>query len=93
MDEEVQKKNIPFDGNPVAKCLVNQMFAAEVLRSLGFGEKEVALCRQAWLDKPGAIQFMPSVSVNTYEKLKTAAKSSGNDVGVYMTEVLEKSLK
>ncbi len=93
VDDEAQKKNVPFDGSPAAKCLVNQMFTAELLLSLGFDEKKVALCRQAWLDKPGAIQLMPSVSVNTYEKLRAAAKASGKDVGVYMTEVLRETLE
>lgn len=93
MDDEAQKKNVPFDGSPAAKCLVNQMFSAEVLLSLGFDEKEVILCRQPWSDKPGAIQLMPSVSVNTFEKLKAGAKASSKDVPTYMTEVLRKNLK
>ena len=91
MDSE--KGPIPFDGSLAAKSLVNQMFAGEVLRALGYGDKEIAVCRQAWLDKPGAIQFMPSVSVNTYAKLKSAASASGKDVGSYMTEVLREHAK
>lgn len=83
-----EKPLVPLDGSLVAKSLVNQMFAGEVLRALGMGDKEVAACRHAWLDKPGAIQFMPSVSVNTYAKLKAAAEAAGKDVGSYMTEVL-----
>lgn len=93
VDAEARTNAIPFDGNPAAQCLVNQLFAAEVLRYLGLGEEELAACRKAWLDKPGAIQFMPSVSVNTYEKLKTVAKASGKDVGACMTGVLQWSLK
>ena len=91
MDDE---RNTGFrDGSPVAKSLVNQMFAAEVLRFLGYGENEVSNCRKAWLDAPGAIQFMPSVSVNTYEKLKAAAKAAGKDAGRFMTEVLREKIK
>jgi len=88
-----EKKIVRFDGSPAAKCLVNQMFAAEVLRLIGFSDKEVSACREAWLDMPGAIRFMPSVSVNTYEKLKAAAKASGKDVGIHMSEVLRNSMK
>ena len=88
-----EKPLVPFDGSLVAKSLVNQMFAGEVLRALGYGDKEIAACRQAWLDKPGAIQFMPSVSVNTYAKLKAAAVASGKDVGSYMAEVLREYVK
>lgn len=91
MDSE--KSQTPFDGSLVAKSVVNQMFAGEVLRVLGYGDKEIAACRQAWLDKPGAIQFMPSVSVSAYAKLKAAAAASGKDVGSYMTEVLRESVK
>jgi len=88
-----EKKAVPFDGSLVAKALVNQMFAAEVLRSMGFGDKEVAAFRAEWLDAPGAVQFKPSVSVNTYDKLKTAAKVAGKDVGTFMTEVLREKIR
>ena len=88
-----EKTLVPLDGSLVAKSVVNQMFAGEVLRVLGMGDKEIVACRQAWLDKPGAIQFMPSVSVNTYARLKVAAATSGKDVGSYMTEVLREHAK
>jgi hypothetical protein len=91
MDSE--KGLIPFDGSLAAKSVVNQMFAGEVLRALGYGDKEVAACRQAWLDTPRAIQFMPSVSVNTYARLKAAAAASGKDVGSFMTERLREHVK
>lgn len=84
---------VPLDGSLAAKSLVNQMFAGEVLRALGMGDKDVDACRHAWLDKPGAIQFMPSISVNTYAKLKSAAKVAGKDVGTFITEVLRDSVK
>ena len=87
-----EKKLVPFDGSPAAKALEGQMFAGEVLRALGYSDQEIAACRNAWLDTPGAIQFPPSVSVNTYEKLKAAAKASGVEVGPYMTEILRKGL-
>jgi len=88
-----ENKPVPFDGSLAAKSAVNQMFAGEVLRTLGYSDQEVAAFRQAWLDIPGAIQFPPSVSVNTYEKLKTAAKASGKEVGVYIAEVLHNSVQ
>ena len=87
------EKMVPFDGNPVAKCLVNQLFAAEVLRVLGYDNNAVAACRAAWLDKPGTIELMPSVSVNTYEKLKAAAKTSGQSVDAQMAAVLGEGVK
>jgi len=83
-----EKGAVPFDGSLAAKSVINQMFAGEVLRMLGCSDKEIEVCRRAWLDKPGAIQFMPSVSVNTYGKLKAAADAAGKDVGSHMTEVL-----
>lgn len=91
MDSE--KGPIPFDGSLVAKSVVNQMLAGEILRILGMGDTEIAACRHAWMDKPGAIQFMPSVSVNTYGKLRAAAIASGKDVGFYMTELLREAIK
>ena len=87
-----EPKIVPFDGNLAAKALVHQMFAAEVLRTLGYGEKEIADCRKAWLDTPGAIEFMPSVSNNTYAKLKAAAKASGKEVTDYMNELVHQKL-
>ncbi|MEI6071714.1 MAG: GDSL-type esterase/lipase family protein [Verrucomicrobiae bacterium] len=90
---DAEKKLVPFDGSLAAKAVEGQMFAGEVLRSLGFREQEIAACRQAWLDTPGAIQLPPSVSANTYEKLKAGAKASGVEVGPYMTETLRNGLK
>ncbi len=90
---DIEKSLVPLDGSLAAKCIVNQMFAGEVLRVLGMGDNEIAACRHAWLDTPGAIQFMPSVSVNTYTKLKAAANAAGKDVGTYMTEVLRKHIQ
>ncbi len=93
MDDEAKKNAAPFDGSLVAKSLVNQLFAAEVLRSVGYADTDVSACRAAWMDTPGAIQFMPSVSVTTYEKLKAAAKASGKDVGIHMTELLRGNMR
>ena len=88
---DAEKKVLPFDGSLAAKAVVHQMFAGEVLRTLGYTDQEITARRQAWLDIPGAIQFPPSISVNTYEKLKVAAKAAGKDVNVYLTEILHKS--
>ena len=86
-------KLLPLDGSPAAKSLVNILFAAEILRAIGYSDQEVAACYTAWLDKPGGIGFAPSVSVNTYDKLNAAAKASGKDVDVYMNQVLHEAVK
>lgn len=91
VDDET--KVVPFDGNPVAKCLVNQIFAGEVLRVLGFEHQDIVAARAAWLEMPGAIKLMPAVSVNNYEKLKAAAKAAGKTVEAQMTGVLHDALK
>ena len=86
---DAEPKIVPFDGSLTAKAVVHQMLAGEVLRTLGVGDPQVAACRKAWLDTPGAIQLPPSVSVNTYAKFKAAAQASGKDLDSYMTAVLE----
>jgi len=53
------EKPVPLDGSPAAKALVNQIFAGEVLRVLGFSDQEVADCRKAWLDTPGLVMLPP----------------------------------
>ena len=88
-----EKKVVPFDGSLAAKVVVHQIFAGEVLRTLGYSDQKIAAFRQEWLDIPGAIQFAPSVSVNTYTELKAAAKSNNTEVAVYITEVLHDSVK
>lgn len=87
-----EKSGVELDGSLAAKALVNQMFAGEILRVLGFSDEEVAACRQAWLDLPGAVRLTPTVSVNTYEKMKSAARASGRTVKDHMSEVLHNSL-
>jgi lysophospholipase L1-like esterase len=78
---------IPLDGSLAAKSLINQMFAAEILHALDMSDEAITAARQAWLDLPG-IQFAPSISVNSYEKLKVGAKASGQDPDDYITELL-----
>ena len=51
-----EQTSVNLDGSYASKALVNQMFAGEVLRVLGYSDQEVAACRQAWLDKPGLIE-------------------------------------
>lgn len=82
---------IPLDGSLAARYLINQMFAAEVLRTLDIRDEAIAQARDTWLDVPG-VQFAPSVSVNTYEKLKAGAKASGQDPDDYITELLHDSV-
>jgi hypothetical protein len=89
VDAEVAKKQVDFDGGPVAKCVTSQLFAAEILRWLGVDEASLGTCRQAWLEKPGAIQIQPAVSVNTFGKLIQAAKAAGTDVDTHMTQILD----
>jgi lysophospholipase L1-like esterase len=89
VDAEVAKKQLDFDGGPAANCMVSQLFAAEILRWLGVDEASLVASRQAWLDKPGAIQIQPAVSVNTFEKLIQAAKAAGTDVDRHMTKILD----
>lgn len=87
------KLPVPLDGSLAAKAVINQMFAGEVLRALGTGDAEIGALRRAWLDKPGAVRFPPSVSVNTYEKLKAAAGASGKDAGDFIAEILHQSVQ
>ena len=51
-----EQTSVNLDGSYASKALVNQMFAGEVLRVLGYSDQEVAACRQAWLDTPGLVQ-------------------------------------
>ncbi|MEI6070993.1 MAG: GDSL-type esterase/lipase family protein [Verrucomicrobiae bacterium] len=83
-----EKKIVPFDRSLMARAVVNQMLTGEILRVLGYSDQEVAACRQAW-----PLEFPPSVSNNTYAKLRTAAKASGKEVDAYITEVLHDSVK
>ncbi|WPJ97342.1 GDSL-type esterase/lipase family protein [Coraliomargarita algicola] len=78
---------VPLDGSLAARILINQMLAAEVLRALDMSDEAIAAAKESWLDIPG-VQFPPSLSVNTYERLKLAAKASGMDPADYITELL-----
>lgn len=84
---------VPRDGSLAAKAVVHQLLAGEVLRTLGVSEAQVAACRMAWLDTPGAIQLPPSVSVNTYAQLKASAQARGQDIASFMTEALKDRCK
>ena len=53
------EKPVPLDGSFAAMALVNQIFAGEVLRVLGYSDQEVAARRKAWLDKPGLVTTPP----------------------------------
>ena len=48
------EKTIPMDASPEAAAWVNQMFAGELLRVLGYSDKDVAACRKAWTVKGGS---------------------------------------
>ncbi len=92
IDESAKISPVAFDGNPVAKCLVSQMLASQILKISGFSEEKLSECRKNWMDLPGAITFMPLVSVNTYSALKATASKSGIDVEEQMASVLNKAV-
>ena len=83
-----EEKIVPFDRSLMARAVVNQMLTGEIMRVIGYSDREIAACRQAW-----SLELTPSVSNNTYARLKAAAKSSGKDVDAYITEVLHNSVK
>ena len=91
IDDAAKNSSVAFDGNPVAKCLVSQLLASQILMIAGFSEEKISERRQLWADLPGAITFMPLVSVNTYAALKSTAKKSGIDVTEQMAIVLKKA--
>jgi len=91
IDKAANSSPVAFDGNPVAQCLVSQLLASRVLSIAGFSDEQISECRKGWMDLPGAITFMPLVSVNTYTALKATAKKSGIDVGEQMARVLTKA--
>ena len=48
------EKTIPMDASPEAAAWVNQLFAGELLRVLGYSDKDVDACRKAWQVKGGS---------------------------------------
>lgn len=87
----VKGLKLTYDGTHL-NGLGNQIVAAEILKTLGVSDEQIAALREPWNDYPFAVA-MPEVSANTYAKLKTAAKTAGKDVGSYITEVLRESVK
>lgn len=83
-----EERVVPFNRSLVARAVVNQMLAGEIMRVIGYSDQEVAACRMAW-----CLELTPSVSNNTYAKLKAAAKAAGKDVDAYITELLHNSVK
>ena len=68
----------------------NQLVAAEILKSLGVSESDVAALRKRWADYPSAVG-MPEVTINDYVKLKAAADKNGKTIEEQASEILTKS--
>jgi len=84
-------RKLTYDGTHL-NGLGNQIVAAEILRTLGVSESDLAVLRKRWNDYPFALG-MPEVSVNEYIKLKAAADKNGKSVDEYVSEVLTNSVK
>jgi len=69
---------LTYDGTHL-NGLGNQIMAAEILRTLGVSEPDVAALRKRWDDYPFAVG-MPEMSVNEFLKLKALADRNGKTV-------------
>jgi len=81
---------LTYDGSHL-NGLGNQLVAAEILRTLGVSESDVAALRKRWNDYPSAVG-MPEVSVSEYLKLKAAADKNGKSVDEQVSAILTKSV-
>jgi lysophospholipase L1-like esterase len=82
---------LTYDGTHL-NGLGNQIVAAEILKTLGVSEPQLAALRKRWDDYPFAVA-MPEVSVNEYVKLKAAADKNGKSIDEHVSEVLTNSVK
>jgi lysophospholipase L1-like esterase len=89
VDEARQTSPVPFDGNPIANCMVSQVLTGEILQLVGYPRENIPRRRKAWMDIPSVISFKPLVSVNTYTALQAAAKADGHPVEEQMKRILE----
>ena len=87
----VKGLKLTYDGTHL-NGLGNQIVAAEILKTLGVSELQIAAMRKRWDDYPFAVA-MPEVSVNEYVKLKAAADKNGKTIDEQVSEILTKSVK
>jgi len=87
----VKGLKLTYDGTHL-NGLGNQIVAAEILKTLGVPEPQIAALRNRWDDYPFAVA-MPEVSVNEYVKLKAAADRNGKTIDEQVSEILTKSVK
>ncbi|MFA6293622.1 MAG: GDSL-type esterase/lipase family protein [Victivallales bacterium] len=90
-NDGVKGLKLTYDGTHL-NGLGNQIVAAEILRTLGVSESDIATLRKRWNDYPFAVG-MPEVSINDYLKLKAAADKNGKTVDEYVSEILTNSVK
>lgn len=82
---------LTYDGTHL-NGLGNQIVAAEILKTLGVSEPQLAALRKRWDDYPFAVA-MPEVSVNEYVKLKAVADKNGKTIDEQVSEVLTNRVK
>ena len=87
----VKGLKLTYDGTHL-NGLGNQIVAAEILKTLGVSEPQIAALRKRWDDYPFAVA-MPEVSVNEYVKLKAAADRNGKTIDEQVSEILANSVK
>lgn len=88
-NDGVKGLHLTYDGTHL-NGLGNQIFAAEILRTLGVPEPAVAALRQRWDDYPFAVA-MPELSVNDWITLKARADKNGITIEEQVSAVLTKS--
>jgi len=72
--------------------LGNQIVAAEILRTLGVSEPDLAALRKRWDNYPFAVA-KPIVSVGDYIKLKALAEKNGMTIDEQVSEILTANVK
>ena len=85
----VKGLKLTYDGTHL-NGLGNQIFAAEILRTLGVPEAQVAASRSRWNDYPFAVG-MPELSVNDAIRLKALADKNGKTLEEQVSAVLTNS--
>ena len=87
----VKGLKLTYDGTHL-NGLGNQIVAAEILKTMGVPDVQIAALRKRWDDYPFAVA-MPEVSVNEYVKLKAAADKNGKTIDEQVSEILTNSVK
>jgi len=98
MDKELAERNpegkglcLTYDGTHL-NGLGNQIVAAEILRTMGVSDADIAVLRQRWNEYPFAVG-QPAVSINVYKKLQEAAAQKGQSVDQMASSLLTDSVK